>query len=91
MRVLRPRRDDRRGFAGIPLRIRPDESLLFQGDAASSTGQECMVSTNKVSNLVLVLLLNRAQHNVNGRFWCQCVGRFDSLSPKPPIYLGRHP
>jgi len=64
MRVLRPRRDDRRGFAGIPLRIRPDESLLFQGDAASSTGQECMVSTNKVTLKIDLLCKRRLLHPI---------------------------
>ena len=49
MRALRPRRDDQRGFARKPLRIRPDESLLFQSDTVSSAGRDYMDSTNKLT------------------------------------------
>ena len=49
MGVLSPRRDDRHEFAGIPLQIRPDESLLFQGNIASSAGHIYMASTNKLT------------------------------------------
>ena len=49
IRALRPRRDDRRGFARKPLRIRPDESLLFQSDAASSAARDYIALTNTLT------------------------------------------